>query len=304
MKICMTGATSFSGYWFARQLILHGHELTIVRSRSVNFGGKGNLWLDKLEAESLSFREISLAQEFVTKLNIDALLLHGSFMEDRRSPDFNVNLAVQKTLEVSKWIKTNFNADYVIHTGTFSEEGEGVGEKPLNNFNPYSESKSLIYKEHQKIFHGIPFLKFTMPNPFGRFQQNNLFSFLEKIWITNEIPLISQPDYIRDYVPVDLLAISYSKLVDSFIEGRHPLNYFAPSYFVMSNRDMSKLYASEISSRIGRDLEIQFGVQKVYTESRVRVNKDSLHQLIDNWSLEKFWDSVATDFLGANDATK
>ncbi len=303
MNFCMTGATSFSGYWFVRQLILDGHELTIVRSRDNNFESTENPWLKKLKEESLSFREISFAQEMTTKLNFDALLLHGSFMENRRSPNFNVNLAVQKTLGVTKWIKENSKTNHVIHTGTFSEEDEGVGESPLNNFNPYSKSKTLIYKEHQEIFRGVPFLKFTMPNPFGRFQQNNLFSFLEKAWTKNDIPLISQPNYIRDYVPVDLLAISYSNIIGSFIAGKHPLEYFSPSYFVMSNRDMSKLYASEISSRIGQNLEIQFGEQNDYAESRVRINKDSLHQLIENWSLEEFWDSVATDYIGGNDAT-
>ena len=303
MKICMTGTTSFSGYWFARQLILEGHELTIIRSRSMNLAGSKNLWLSRLDEESLTYREISSAQEIVTKLNCDVLLLHGSFMEDRRSPNFNVQIAVQKTLQVSNWIKNCFRVDNVIHTGTFSEENEGIGDEPLNNFNPYSASKSLIYKEHQKIFSGIPLLKFTMPNPFGRFQQNNLFSFLEGAWAKKEVPLISHPEYIRDYVPVELLAISYAKLIESFIAGRYSLNCFAPSYFVMSNRDISKLYASEISLRIGRNLEILFGEQAVYSESRVRVNRDPLHQIIDNWSLEKFWDSMAIDFLGVKNAT-
>ncbi len=300
----MTGATSFSGYWFARQLILDGHELTIIRSRSDNTGHEENLWLSKLDNESLSFRELSFLQESTPRLLFDAILLHGSFMEDRRSPNFNVDLAVKKTLGVTKWIKEHFKAECVIHTGTFSEEDEGVGESPLNNFNPYSESKSLIYKEHLKMFHGVPFLKFIMPNPFGRFQQNNIFSFLEKTWAKNEIPLILQPNYIRDYVPVDLLAISYSNLVDSFRRGNYLSDSYSPSYFAMSNRDMFNLYASEISSRIGRNLEIHFGEQKDYSESRVRVNRDSLHILSEKWSLDKFWDSLAIDFIGGNDATQ
>ncbi len=304
MKICMTGATSFSGYWFARQLILDGHELTVIRSHNKNSGAEENVWLRKLKGESLSFREYSFAQKFSSKLSFDALLLHGSFMEDRRSPNFKVDLAVQKTLEVSKWIKDQFTVESVIHTGTFSEEDEGVGEIPLNNFNPYSQSKSLIHKAHQELFNEVPFLKFIMPNPFGRFQKNNIFRFLEKAWEINEVPFISQPNYIRDYVPVDLLAISYSSLLSSFRHGEHTSNFFAPSYFTMSNREMVHLYASEISNRIGRKLEVQFGEQRDYAESRIRINKDPLHTFTEKWNLEEFWDSVATDFMGGNNATQ
>ena len=154
------------------------------------------------------------------------------------------------------------------------------------------------------MFYDVPFLKFTMPNPFGRFQKSNIFRFLESAWEKNEVPFISQPNYIRDYVPVDLLAISYSNLISSFRSGDHLSNYFAPSYFTMSNRDMVNLYASEISTRIGRKLEVQFGDQRDYAESRVRVNKDSLHTFTEKWSLEKFWDAVATDFIGGIDATQ
>lgn len=292
----MTGVTSFSGYWFARKLIMMGNELIIVRTTNQTT----NHWLTELKRESLGFQCEFFGTELMNCISIDALLLHGSSMQDRRSLDFNIPMAVEKTVSVTKWINKYFETKAVVHTGTFSENNESVGENPLQSFNPYSTSKQLIYENHKRIFEGVPLLKYVMPNPFGQLQQNNLFSYLEKVWAQKEVPIISKPDYIRDFVPIDLLSTNYSKIVEEFILGKYTSEKYAPSYFIGSNKNMATIYSNEISRRIGIELPLKFEKQLDYDEPRIRININPANLIVKEWRENQFWDNLAIHNFGGS----
>jgi UDP-glucose 4-epimerase len=296
MKIMMTGVTSFSGYWFARQVMMDGHELYCVRTPFAS-DHNSNQWIDMLKLEGFSFSIFKLDDNKADPMDIDLLLLHGSHMQGRKSVDFDISNAVENTVKTSVMIKEKFNTKYVVHTGTFSESNEGVGECPDKAFNPYSQSKSLIYAANCEIFSSIPILKYVMPNPFGEYQRNNLFSYLEACWKGNLIPNISNPGYIRDFVPVDLLAKNYATVVYKFATGEIDFKKYYPSYYVMSNKDMAELYAHKLSENSSTKYNISVSEQTLYDEPRIRINLSLATEFAKDWDSNSFWKKLTESFL-------
>ena len=300
MKILMTGVTCFSGYWFARQLILDGNELICFRAKSNKDSIDLNVWLEKLNTEELPFRVQTVDSKFLDRENIDLLLLHGSSMRNRRSRNFDVDSAVKETVVISEFIQQHFNVKCVVHTGTFSERDEGVGESPRIAFNPYSESKSRIYEAHCDLFSDQPLLKYVMPNPFGIFQKDNMFSYLESKWRENLQPSIANPYYIRDYVPIDLLSQNYANVVCKFAKGEFNEKKYSPSFYAMTNKEVVSLYAQKVYENTKIQYTFSTNEQLNFEEPRVRVNLNVATEYAVEWSEVNFWKNLTNKFLGGD----
>ena len=101
MKILITGGSSFTGYWFIRELAAAGHEVFATFTRS------GAEQYDELRARRINetvklcnpvwncaFGDDVFRRLIEQEKNWDLLCHHGAFVQDYKSIDFDVTSAV------------------------------------------------------------------------------------------------------------------------------------------------------------------------------------------------------------------
>ena len=292
MKFLVTGASSFSGSYFVREILNQGHEvfaLNINRNQSNEL--RRSRLLELAEA-SPKFNALNLDELNALKGEIfDFLLLHGSYMEGRRGDSFDIEKAIEETTNVSKLIQNKTNFNYIIHTGTFSEPNESIFDNP-KSFNAYSTSKSLIYEAHKSIFRNLPVHKYVMPNPFGNKQNNNIFSAAYTEWKLGNHFFLKNPWVVRDFVPVDLLAKDYYEFITIIHDTtKDSLKTRHPSLYVESLASMLERFAFELKLQSNLECEIVKNqiVSSNSGEPRIRINFDFIDYKKFNWNQQAWW---------------
>jgi UDP-glucose 4-epimerase len=225
MKILLTGAGSFTGYWFAETLAAAGHEVVAPlrgnldspndqeRSERVfRLRGKVEL-VPACGFGSAKFLSLIRSQDF------DVLCHHGAEVGDYRNPEFDMaGAAASNTLNLRSVLQAMGECGLkgVVLTGSIFEQDEGAGSQPLMAFSPYGVSKGLTAQivRHRCHEFGVPFGKFVIPNPFGPLEQPRLGAYLARTWATGGTAEIKTPDYIRDNIHVGLLAACYRRFVE------------------------------------------------------------------------------------------
>lgn len=299
MRVLMTGISSFSGYYFAKSFLERDHEVIGIlsggySSNSLKERRIKNLVSLKKSLSFLNLRDIKSLRDN----NFEVLILHGSHMKDRKSPEFNSYNAVQKTLEVSRTIKENGVFANIIHTGTFSEPYESLYDDPVS-FNTYSTSKSEIYVAHKELFSDNLIHKYVMPNPIGKLQNYNLISAAFEKWQNDEAFQINQPWLIRDFVPVDLLAEDYVLFTEDIVKNRTrvPKKRY-PSLYITTIEGIIKRVASVAQSISNLNCEVIYGNRSdTVFEPRIRINRDILYANIVEWNETKWWNEYASSML-------
>ena len=135
MKILMTGASSFTGYWFAKVLAKAGHEViaTMQKNSVEDYEGIRKKRVEELNTcVSLIFNCSSGDEVFIEqiqKFKPDILCLHGHDNRNYRSPDYDYETAIKSALNnieliFSELLSSN-SSSKVVHTGTYFEQGEG-----------------------------------------------------------------------------------------------------------------------------------------------------------------------------------
>ena len=181
MKILLTGASSFTGYWFARELKSAGHDVCIVLRRH----------FDEYQDDVRRKRVSALKNEFRTAVGVsfgddrflgmieegwDLLCHHAAEVTNYRSPDFNVAAAVESNTHRLSLVLDRLKAsgcERVVLTGSFFENDEGAGSGEREAFSPYGISKGLtwqVFRYHAKV-RDIRLGKFVIPNPFGPYEE-------------------------------------------------------------------------------------------------------------------------------------
>src|SRR5271165_4493230 len=96
MKILLTGASSFTGFWFARTLAERGHAVTATFQGSRDsYDAARRRRIDGLPAGVECLWETSLNSEHLPDIansaeGWDLLCLHGAYVTGYRNPDFDV----------------------------------------------------------------------------------------------------------------------------------------------------------------------------------------------------------------------
>src|SRR5215469_14150967 len=149
MRILFTGASSFTGYWFVRELVAAGHEVVAACRGEGSYEG--------LRAERVQLVHELCETRFgcafgndnflaLTKNSFDVLCHHGAEVGDYRSPDFDPYRAAAANLhrlpEVLRALMKR-GCGRLVLTGSVFEQGEGAGSAPLRAFSPYGLSKGL-----------------------------------------------------------------------------------------------------------------------------------------------------------------
>lgn len=300
MKILFTGASSFTGYWFAKALAEAGHEVTCtftaesldkysdVRKKRVSLLGK----FVKVEFGT-AFGDDKFIQ-LIRKNKFDLLCHHGAFVQNYKSPDFDVAAALNNNVHniyQTMMALLDSGCGNLIATGSVFEGGEGAGSDGLPHFSPYGLSKALTAQVLQ--FYAASFRmnygKFVIPNPFGAYEEPRFTAYLMRAWLKRETPKVNTPDYVRDNIHVALLADYYKYFCENI--RTLSLKKLSPSGIIGSQGAFTQMVAREVSSRLNIPCDFVLEKQTSFSEPLVRINTDRVNDVVNAFSEKKSWDA-------------
>jgi UDP-glucose 4-epimerase len=312
VKVVLTGASSFTGLWFASALAEAGHEVVApIRQALSNYAGPRQTRLALLAKRGVRLVEgMSFGDEAFRKLlsqGLDVLCHHGAEVSDYRSPDFDVLAAVHSnTLEARATLAAARAAGCraLVVTGSVFEADEGVGDLPLRAFLPYGLSKGLSWQvlRYRAQEAGLSACKFLIPNPFGPHEEPRFCTYLVRQWQAGQVAQVATPRYVRDNIHVSLLALAYRQFVEQAGQGRADL-HVAPSGYVESQGAFAQRFAHEIGTRLGLEARLELREQVAFSEPLVRINTDRVRLAEGLWSEAQAWDQLARFYEQASGQT-
>ncbi len=301
MKILFTGASSFTGYWFAKQLASEGHEVHVSFRRQFK-DYTDDLRRKRIEGLSDICRPVygaSFGDDQFLRLiedgKCDLLCHHAAEAANYKSPDFDVAAAVESNthrLPLVLDLLKGAGCTNVLLTGSVFENDEGAGSKTLEAFSPYGLSKGLTWQmfRYHAQSRQMSLGKFVIPNPFGPYEEPRFTHYLMKNWFADAIPAVNTPAYVRDNIHVSLLAKAYSHFATALAVGVSRIN---PSGYVESQGSFTHRLAGAMRERLGLKCEFVLKSQTDFSEPRVRINTDVTDAAALRWSEETAWDEFA-----------
>ena len=177
MKILFTGASSFTGYWFVKNLAAAGHEIVCPLTGAPDrYAGVRAARVEKLKGLCRFVQHAPFGSEtflkFASEENFDLLCHHAADVTNYKSPDFDACAALRNnTLNLRTVLAAMKPRGLrgVVLTGSVFENDEGAGDEPLRAFSPYGLSKGMTFQFFRHYCHaaGVALGKFVIPNPFG-----------------------------------------------------------------------------------------------------------------------------------------
>jgi UDP-glucose 4-epimerase len=303
MKILFTGASSFTGMWFVKELAAAGHHITAAFPRTQ--GEYEGLRRERVNQVlqwckpvfSCPFGSPDFLKIIDQEPLWDLLCHHGADVTDYKSPDFDYAKALaNNTKNLRKVLESlkKHGCLRVLLTGSVFEQGEGEGSDLLRAVSPYGLSKGLtseVFKFYCQVLH-LKLGKFVIPNPFGPYEEPRFTTFLIKSWFEGKTPTISSPNYSRDNIPVSLLAKAYRCFGEKLTTepGYVQMN---PSYFAGNQGQFTLRFAEEMKKRLSIPCSVDLQEQSDFLEPEVRINNDPLDPKKLGWNEDKSWDELA-----------
>jgi len=314
MNILFTGASSFTGCWFVRELASAGHRVwaTFRQPPDGYEGIRGRRVAGILDqctpVSPCAFGDAKFL-ELIQSRQWDVLCHHAAEVSDYRSPDFNVSAAVaNNTHNLRKVLAALRNAGCrrVVLTGTVFEPHEGTGDQDngiLRAFSPYGLSKGLtaeVFRYYTQEA-GLHLGKFVIPNPFGPYEEPRFTAYLIRTWYAGDVAGVRTPAYVRDNIHVTLLTKAYARLVESLPEeaGFTRAN---PSGYIESQGAFAERFAREMRPRLNLSCELQLAEQTEFDEPKIRINTDLLDAGELGWDEQRAWDEIAEYYESAQRA--
>jgi UDP-glucose 4-epimerase len=302
MKILFTGGSSFTGYWFIRELTTAGHDVVaIFRRRVEEYPDEVRRRRVALAAQrSRPVYGCSFGDErFLTLIREggwDLLCHHAADVTNYKSADFDVVAALRNNshnlVAVLKALRTS-GCRQMLLTGSVFEGGEGAGSEGLPDFSPYGLSKAVTAQVFRyycaRAEMGLG--KFVIPNPFGPYEEPRFTTYLMKNWLAGTTPACSQPSYVRDNIHVSLLAKVYAQFAGEFPGGG--FTRINPSGYAESQGAFTLRLAQEMRPRLGLPCPIELKKQVDFPEPRVRINTDLPNADALGWDESAAWDEMA-----------
>lgn len=299
MKIVLTGASSFTGFWFAKTLAGRGHQVfatfqgsrasyDVARRRRIDNLPAGVECLWETSAQSQKLLDLISAHD-----GWDLLCMHAAYVTNYRSPDFDYVHAVKNNTEgLGALLEAMAGRGLrrVIATGSVFEAEEGAGEEPRRAFSPYGLSKTLTWKvqQYRAAIQGVALGKFLVPNPFGPFEEPRFTAYLMKTWYAGKAAEVRTPDYIRDNIHVSRLAAHYADFAEKGGDKCAPMGY------IESQGAFTLRFAAEMRQRLGLGCDVALGRQTDFSEPLMRVNTQLLPLAASEWSESAAWDELAS----------
>lgn len=303
LRILFTGASSFTGMWFADALARRGNAvLAIGREEEPTYSG--------LRAERLSrvaercrtlwnapFGSRRFLDIITSEGPFDVLCHHGAETAGYRSREFDWMAATEANTQslqtVFQTLRTA-GCSRIVLTGSIFEAGEGAGTLPLQPFNAYGLSKTLT----SEIFaffverEGFALGKFTIPNPFGPYEEPRFTHYLIRTWRERKTPVVGSPRYVRDNIHVSLLAEYYHEFVHALpATGTQRVN---PSGYAETQSAFAARFAREMAGRLKLATPLEVARHDAFDEPAIRINTDVWPSSELNWDEAAAWDELAT----------
>jgi len=302
LKILFTGASSFTGYWFVREMAAAGHEVTTTfRRPAVEYTDVRRKRVDGISNSSKPVYGLGFGTpefvELIKQGRFDLLCHHAADVTNYKSADFNTLEAVAgntRNIAAVLGAFTSAGGKSVLLTGSVFESDEGAGSEGLPAFSPYGLSKAITHQmfRHYSRAAGLSLGKFVIPNPFGPMEEPRFTAYLVKNWFAGKTPSVETPAYVRDNIHVSLLAKSYAKYAGEMLSGR-ALPKANPSGYVESQGAFALRFAREMKPRLGVPCEVELKVQTQFAEPRVRINTDQPDAVTLGWNEGGAWDELA-----------
>ena len=138
---------------------------------------------------------------------------------------------------------------------------------------------------------GMALGKFVIANPFGPYEELRFTRYLMNCWREGRTARVNTPDYVRDNIPVSLMALAYADFTAALPDsGFHKFN---PSYYAESQGAFAVRFAREVGGRLNMAAPLELVTQTDFSEPLVRINTDRI--VIDpaRWRESAAWDDVA-----------
>ncbi|WP_096700253.1 NAD(P)-dependent oxidoreductase [Magnetospirillum sp. 15-1] len=302
MKVLLTGASSFTGCWFARALLDAGHEVVATfQSKHDEYSDGRRARIATIPNQCHKVFAVSFGDDnFLSLLRddgFDVLCAHGAVVGDYRSPAYDVAAALAantRNIKVVFDILAARTGTRVILTGSNFEPGEGAGSVPLEAFNPYGLAKSLTAETFRFYARqaGMTLGKFVISNPVGPHEEARFTNYLMRNWWRQDAPMVGTPRYVRDNIPVDLLARAYGHFL-SALPTDGGFHHMSPSGYVETQGAFAERVAREMRPRLGLPCQLSFADQRDFPEPLIRINTDSWVRWCPDWDETASWDAYA-----------
>jgi UDP-glucose 4-epimerase len=302
VKALLTGASSFTGYWFAQALAERGVEVVTPLRRALEaYSGVRQSRVQALAkiAEIVPQVEFGSTEFFdiVDHSHCEILCHHAARVADYRSLDFDVPLALAENTRNFKALSERLAARAfvaVVLTGSVFEPEEGAGTEPLQAFSPYGLSKALTAQliRYWCEMVGLPLGKFVIANPFGPLEEPRFSAYLVKTWAAGQVAEVRTPLYVRDNIHVSLLAKAYADFVVEIAKAKKSARR-APTCYAESQEAFAERFAREMRERVMSPCPVKIGVQTDFSEPMVRINTDPLDTNRLGWNETRAWDAIA-----------
>lgn len=302
MRILFTGASSFTGYWFVRELAAAGHSVSATFRRSPDaYEGIRKQRVDGL-ADSCTFvYPCSFGDpcfmELLGNKEWDVLCHHAADVTNYKSPDFDVVAALANNTHGIRSVLMRLverGCRRVVLTGSVFEPREGAGSEGLRGFSPYGLSKALTAEMFGYYAGelGLHLGKLVVPNPFGPFEEPRFTAYLMRTWFAGEAASVRTPAYLRDNIHVSLLAKAYRGFVETR-PGTRGTSRFNPSGYVETQGAFARRFASEMGQRLKVECRLELAEQTTFEEPRMRINTDPVDGAALGWDERSAWDEIA-----------
>jgi UDP-glucose 4-epimerase len=300
MKILFTGGSSFTGYWFIRELASQGHEIVAVFQRELHeYTDLRRRRVDALAEHCHPVFGHSFGDdrflELLQEQSFDLLCCHGAEVTNYNRPEFDLVAAVTRnTYRLPNVLDrlTDAGCNRVVLTGSVFENDEGAGSAELGAFSPYGLSKGFTWQTFRYHAHArsMALGKFVIANPFGPYEERRFTHYLMKCWSEQTTASVNTPNYVRDNIHVSLLAKTYARFVASHWDGIFRIN---PSGYIETQGGFTHRFASQMRQRLNWKCDFVLKNQTEFSEPRVRINTNYCEPDKLNWNEATAWDELA-----------
>lgn len=302
MRALLTGASSFTGYWFAAKLRAAGIEVVApLRTKRSSYEGvraeRVRMLADVAEIiEDCPFGSAAFLH-LVEHQKFDVLCHHAARVADYRSLDFDIFTALAentKNIRLALELMQRNGLKVVVYTGSVFEANEGAGNSPMRAFSPYGLSKGLTSEvmRYWCTHLNIPLGKFLIANPFGPLEEPRFCAYLIKTWRAGQVADVRTPSYLRDNIHVDLLALAYARFVKDMMETR-TAQKFGPMGYAETQGAFAERFAGAMRSRLGWKCDVRLLSQMDFSEPLARINTSTIDPTALGWIEENAWDALA-----------
>jgi UDP-glucose 4-epimerase len=302
MKVLFTGGSSFTGFWFIRELAAAGHAVTAVFRRQAEeyADPTRRMRVSRASASSRPIYGCSFGDErflaLIAEGGWDLLCHHAADVTNYKSSDFDAVEALRNNTHNLSAVLASLRAtgcQRLLLSGSVFEGGEGAGSQGLPDFSPYGLSKALTARAFAYYCEraGIGLGKFVIPNPFGPLEEPRFTGYLMKTWFAGAMATCSSPAYVRDNIHVSLLAKVYAQFAAEF--PATVITRINPSGYAESQGAFTLRMAQEMQPRLRLPCSVELTKQIDFPEPRVRINTDIPDAGALGWDESSAWDEMA-----------